>query len=329
MTSALPALDVPVLDVSSVLTGEAPDELAAAVRDACTSIGFLQIVGHGVPMDVLDAVYASMAALTRLPEANKASLLSPDGHPFRGWFGSRDEAGTLMRERIEVQHYDSAEQAIADGIDPKYADYFPRNVWPTEVSGFESTWRTCFDQMRHLGDRMMSLFASALALPADYFEPFLQRDVSCFAVNAYPAQARSAKTAGLRTLFKEHTDSGTLTLLHQRGGYAGLQIRLFDDSWHTVPVRPEAFVINLGDLMARWTNGQWLSTRHRVVAAADDASSRMSITTFHLPAVDTVIAPLSSCVGPEGPRFEAVTPYEWESAYLDKLYPERRLGKYV
>jgi isopenicillin N synthase-like dioxygenase len=317
--------DVPVLNVSPILSGDAPADLIAAVRDACTRVGFLQIIGHGIAPQVLDAVYASMQAATQLPDSTRLALASPDNHPFRGWFSAREKDGRLLRERIEVQRFDNAAEAIAAGVDPTYADYFPSNVWPSEVPGFETAVRTCFDQTRHLGDRIMSLFACALDLPADYFTPFLEHDVSCLAVNAYPAQpAASSANTGMRTLFKEHTDSGTLTLLHQRGGYDGLQIQLLDDSWITVPIRPDAFVINLGDLMARWTNGRWLSTRHRVVAAADDRSSRMSITTFHLPAVDAIIAPLASCIGPEGPKFEPVTPYVWEAAYLDRLYPERR-----
>ena len=307
---------VPLIDIGPLLKGgSVPGELVDAVHDACTRIGFLQLVGHGVRDDVLDAVYRSMNDLVRLPLDVKETLMSPTGHPFRGWSARRDATGQVQMERLQVCHFDSPDEARAAGIDPAYVDFFHPNVWPAQVPTVECAWRECFAATRLLGDRLMSLFARVLGVAPDVLSPRPHLDASCFAVNAYPAQPNSHGT-GIRVLAGEHTDSGTLTILHQRGDYDGLQIHLADDEWISVPARADAFVINLGDLMARWTNGRWLSTRHRVVAANDERSSRMSIATFYSPPVDTVIVPLANCVGTEGPAFEPITPYVWERQFL-------------
>ncbi len=311
--------EIPVIDISPVFEGDAPTELVDAIRKACTEIGFLQITGHGIPDDVLDRVYQSMEAVIGLPLDVKESLASPTGHPFRGLSAKQDDHGRVNVERLQVNHFDNADDAAGAGVDRAYGDYFHPNVWPAQVPDLEAAWRDCFSRTRQLGDTVMSLFASALDLPATFFAPMLSPDVSCFAVNAYPPQVPSAGDAP-RIIFREHSDSGTLTLLHQRGDYDGLQIQLLNGQWINVPVRPDAFVINIGDLMSRWTNGRWVSTRHRVVAAEDEHSSRMSITTFHLPAIDTVIEPLPACIGAEGPKYDTVTPYVWEAMFLSKTY---------
>jgi isopenicillin N synthase-like dioxygenase len=174
--------------------------------------------------------------------------------------------------------------------------------------------------MKRVGDALMELFARALGLSPGHFAPMLTHPVSDFAVNTYPAQPARVSADPLLT-FREHTDSGMLTVLHQRGDYAGLQVQGLDGDWVEVPVDPDALIINIGDLMSRWTNDRWPSTRHRVVAAPDATSTRASIATFHLPNVDAVIAPMEPFLGPDGPHYEPVTPYVWESMFLSRYRP--------
>jgi isopenicillin N synthase-like dioxygenase len=80
--------------------------------------------------------------------------------------------------------------------------------------------------------------------------------------------------------------------------------------------------------MAQWTYDRWAATRHRVVADRRDGSRRTSLTTFYLPGVDTLIAPLPQCFDGGGPHYEPVTPYEWEGRYLARQY-DRVDGNYV
>jgi isopenicillin N synthase-like dioxygenase len=123
-------------------------------------------------------------------------------------------------------------------------------------------------------------------------------------------------------LFAEHSDGNTLTILHQRGDYEGLQVQRLDGAgeWIAVPVRDDAFVINVGELMTHWTNDHWPATRHRVVAAADPDAARTTLTTFHMPALDAVVEPIARWVGADGPHYAPVNSYDWERSRIKNSY---------
>lgn len=301
---------IPVIDISP----EDRPAVADALGRACAGTGFVQITGHGVDLSLLDAVYATIDRLACLGPEEKASLVSPTGHQFRGLVGAKDPEGRTLVESLQVNVYDGPAEAQAAGVDGRYAGYFHPNVWP-DIPGFRDAWQACSESTRRLGARLMSLFALAIGLPEDHFAPLLELDVTQFGINWYPPQP-VVEDPRERILTRAHSDSGMLTILHQRGDYEGLQAMNVEGDWTDVPLLPDAFVINIGDLMHRWTNGRWPAVKHRVVAAPDPAHSRASIVTFYLPAVDTVVAPLPGMVGDEGPLFEPVMQYEWEARYL-------------
>jgi isopenicillin N synthase-like dioxygenase len=323
------SVEIPVLDIGPALTGEGTAAVVDALRHACVEVGFLQIVGHGVPRDLIDEVYSTAGLLRRLSPADKASLTSPTGHHFRGLVARRDDEGRPLVESLQVNTYDDADAAVADGVDPEYADYFHPNVWP-DIPGIRDAWVQCAAHTRSLGRSLIRLFALALALPEGHFDSYFANDVTQFGINWYPPQPVCADFGAEiepRVLQVAHADSGVLTVLHQRGDYEGLQVRTQAGSWANVPVLDDAFVVNIGELMSRWTNGRWPATVHRVVAGPDPNVSRTSVVTFVLPSVDTVIAPLPTTVGEDGSLYPPVTPYEWEVAYISRLGyqpPERR-----
>lgn len=309
---------IPVVDLSAYLAGGDPEPTVAAIRHACENVGFFQVVGHGVPQPLLDAVIDTMRQLVALPQPELDDLASPTGHPFRGVRTERLPDGEIRVHRLQVNAFDDAEQALGAGVPDEYADYFHPNVWPSQIPGLEEQWKTCFAATRSLGRSIMQLFALALELPGDFFDPSLELDVSTFSANHYPAQERLSTPEDPQVVFPAHTDSGVLTLVYQTGDYTGLQVFAEDKSWLDIPVVPGAFVVNIGDLMARWTNGRWTSTTHRVVAAYEPGQSRVSIPTFYLPAVDTVIEPLVEQLHGGLPKYEPVTPYEWEAIFLKR-----------
>jgi isopenicillin N synthase-like dioxygenase len=167
-----------------------------------------------------------------------------------------------------------------------------------------------------------------LGRPSGHFDRAMALGVHNFGVNWYPPQP-AGPSRPTRVLVP-HSDSGVLTLLHQRADYAGLEVQLRDGQWVQVPVRSDALVVNIGQLMARWTNGRWQATRHRVRAAEDPASSKTSIVTFLLPAVDAVVTPLTD--EDEPARYKPVLVYDWESVFLaelDVIKQQEGLGKRV
>ncbi|CAJ65123.1 MULTISPECIES: isopenicillin N synthase family dioxygenase [Frankia] len=328
---------IPVIDISPDVDSPAGAQVAAAIGRACREIGFFQVVGHGVPAAVIDSAYAAVARFLAWPTEEKARLEHP--HPFRGWSSHRRVGCDTDMQRFQACAVPSAAEAAALGVEERYLDYFQLCPWPDDVA-FQEAFSAHFAAVRAVGRTLMSYFAVTLGLPSDYFAPALRHDVSDMAANHYhradpadpadptdptgpadpiAADAHPVEAADLDTIdivLPEHADSGMLTLLHQRGDYDGLQVRLLDGEVLTVPVRDDALVVNVGLLMSRWTNDQFLATRHRVAVPPRPGMTRTSLTTFCYPAVDTVIEPLATCVGADGPHYGPVTPYGWEAQYL-------------
>jgi isopenicillin N synthase-like dioxygenase len=320
---------VPVIDLTHFIDGEgAPDATVKTIREACKNVGFFQVVGHGIDPALFQGVLSMMGALAGLPDDVLATLESPTGHPFRGVSTRRSDSGDVFVRRLQVNRFEDPAHAIAQGVPARYADYFHPNVWPDQIESLRETWEAFFSATRNLGRQIMSLLALALELPRDYFDAALQLDVSTMSANYYPAQEILSTPGNPKVILGEHEDSGVLTVLSQSGDYTGLQLKTVDGDWIDVPVVANSFVINIGDLLARWTNGKWTSTTHRVIAAEEPGQSRISVPTFYLPAIDTVIEPFPSCIGPEGPLYEPITPYDWEAEYFRKPNESAELGAY-
>jgi isopenicillin N synthase-like dioxygenase len=156
---------------------------------------------------------------------------------------------------------------------------FPARQFPTSPAGFEAAWTTYYDTLNNLARALLKSFALALELPEEnYFEKFVQHHASaCRALN-YPHLEGAEKPVPGQLRASAHTDYGTMTIL--RTDAPGLQVSKDkeDPDWVDVPFVPGAFIINLGDLMKRWTNDKWLSTLHRVVNPVEGAKEWTSHT---------------------------------------------------
>jgi isopenicillin N synthase-like dioxygenase len=317
--------EIAVIDIEGFLAGKDLVSAPKAVEEAASTIGFFEVVGHGVARQPIDDAYEAMAALSGLSPEAKAAFLS-EGHPYRGFHMNRDEHGVVRQERFLVSRFDDAASAIAAGVHPERADFFYANIWP-DLAGFRQAISGLFALTNGLAEKMMPLCAVALGLPQGFFDEMLAPNASTFAVNHYPAGGEPSTPTDPRVLFAEHSDGNTLTILHQRGTYEGLEVKPLDadGEWVRIPVVDDAFVINVGELMTRWTNDHWPATRHRVVASESSTDSRTTLTTFHLPALDAVVAPLEVCGGLEDPHYEPVTPYEWERQFMARNYRRQAL----
>jgi isopenicillin N synthase-like dioxygenase len=185
--------------------------------------------------------------------------------------------------------------------------------------------------MEGLSARLMSMFALGLGLPSDYFAGRIDSSPGALRAIDYPEQALPPEEGQLRA--GAHSDYGTLTILRQQVGRGGLQV--YDEaseSWVAVPAEEGAFVINIGDLMARWTNDRWTSTLHRVVnpdAGAAVSKRRQSMPFFHNANYSAVIEAIPTCVAPgERPKYPAVLagPHLAEKARLSVAAPAPRVG---
>ena len=315
---------VPTIDLGS--------PAVTAIGRACETVGFFQIVGHGIDHDVIDRAWAETRRFFDLPLAQRMAAAQRHPDDAYGYLPVELEAlarslgtdtgtpdlkqtfnvGPLVDPDDSVDPDGTGETAAGLGdvsVAPVAAWAFGPTPWPPALPSLEPAMRAYFDAMDELARRLLSLMAKALDQPPSFFEPFVDRAPGALRALDYPDLAGRTPAPGqLRA--GAHTDYGTLTILRQDDAPGGLEV--LDprtDSWTPVPATPDAFVVNLGDLMQRWTNDRWRSTLHRVVVppAGAGPSRRQSMAFFHNANVDARIEVIPSCVAPgDQPRHEPV-----------------------
>jgi isopenicillin N synthase-like dioxygenase len=297
---------VPVIDLTPAREGGLEDRqrVAALIDRACVEIGFFAVVGHGVPertgRDLREAAHAFFA----LPaEAKRRAAADPPGTP-RGYHAAGGEAlSTAMdeaappdlKEFYHVGPVDVGDDAYYTG--PKGRQFFLPNRWPEAPAGFRPAATAYYRAMHALVASLMRLTALALGVPERFFDDKVDRSIGTMRLNYYPRQEAAPLPGQLRA--GAHTDYGGLTILNGEDVPGGLQVRTRAGAWVDVRTPPEQLVVNIGDLLMRWTNDRWLSNLHRVVNPPFDAGrnrARLSIAFFNHPNWDVTI----ECLAPPG-----------------------------
>lgn len=291
--------------------------VAEALDAAATRVGFFQVVGHDVDPATIDAAWAAATALFDLPLADKLAVRIPPGDaygyaPFRAERLAASRGGDTppdLKETFSVGPFDPPAPGVIEA-DPAAAFVYSPNRWPIGVAGLEHAWEAYYRDMAALARRVLALMARSLGLPATHFEPFVDRHTSALRALRYPDLGGAPPEPGqLRA--GAHSDYGTLTLLRQDDAPGGLEVRGTDGAWHPVPAVPDAFVVNVGDALERWSNDRWRSTLHRVVVPPHGAGrdcTRQSLAFFHNANWDAVIECLPTCTDAEHPpRYPPVT----------------------
>ncbi|GAA0896744.1 isopenicillin N synthase family dioxygenase [Pseudonocardia zijingensis] len=306
---------LPLVSLSRALSSDSERRAEARAIDAANrTVGFLVLTDHGVAADLVDDLYRVTAEFFALPAEIKNRYVTANRAASRGYVPPKVRSLAATRERMDggdlVELFAAGLPHVPDDpyFSPEHAGInFRPNVWPAEIPRFRAVWETYYDAMQALAAQLMSLFATALDLPADFFDDKIDRHISNLFANHYPPILEQPAPGQIRV--GEHTDYGSLTLLHQRDEVGGLEVHV-GGRW--VPVEPMAgaYVVNIGDLMARWTNDRWISTLHRVQNPPPERLSmgRLSFPFFCQPNYDTVIEALPSCVGPaQPPRYPPIS----------------------
>ncbi len=164
----------------------------------------------------------------------------------------------------------------------------------------------------------MRLFALGLGVAENFFDAAVDRPISRLRIRNYPPPALPPRPGQIRA--GAHSDYGSLTILATENRPGGLQVCNAAGAWVDVPTIPGCFIVNIGDLMARWTNDAWVSTLHRVVnppEGAGEESRRISLVFFHNPNYDAPVACIPTCLSPgEAPKYETTT----SGAHLRRLF---------
>jgi isopenicillin N synthase-like dioxygenase len=277
------------------------DTPPAGIDAACRDIGFLVLRGHGVPAGLIARMHDVSGTFFRRPAAEKQRLRVTGGR-IHGWTGPSQSylSSTLgaataadWKEGFSIGPVDTPPDLTA-----REAPYFGRDLWPDQPEGFVETWSDYYRAMERLARDLMRLFARALGLPHTYFDSRIDRHITGLAVHHYPPQPVAPAPGQLRA--GAHTDFGSLTILHTGDNPGGLQVQDRDGAWRDVTAPADTFVINIGDLMAQWTNDRWVSTPHRVLNPPPERAHlpRQSITFFHQPNWHALVECLPGCGDP-------------------------------
>jgi isopenicillin N synthase-like dioxygenase len=299
-------LSVPTIDLAPYLEGtpRGKAKVAAEVGRACTDIGFLSIVGHGVPTNLIEGCYSVSKEFFDLPLAEKTKYDRPRPDWVRGYSMVGGEGLSYSLDKpappdlkesltigpVNVPEHDEYFHGAAAG------PHFAPNLWPERPPALKPTWIAYFKAMENLSAQLMRIFALSLDLPEHFFDDKIDKHISMFRVLNYPDQADEPLPDQLRA--GAHSDYGSLTIVRQEEAPGGLEVQNQDGEWVPVKPVPGGFVVNIGDLMMQWTNDLWRSTMHRVVNPPRDkalGSRRISLVFFHQPNYDAMVDCLESC----------------------------------
>ena len=313
--------EIPIIDAAGLAKGPGDTlaGLAKAFRRAYSETGFAYLVNHGVGQDLIQKVFTASSRFHALPLDVKNRVALNALH--RGFIAidTSTDVNSKLAAVVRPNQSESFMMMREDGPDApdvRAGAYLAGpNQWP-DLPGFRQDVTTYHDALSRLARRLMRV--AALAIGADPAEilPAFERPTTWLRLLHYPPHPPASPD----DLFGSapHTDFGCLTILAQ-DDVGGLQVRTPGGAWIDAPFLPGSFVVNVGDMLSRWSNGLLRSTPHRVINRS--GRQRYSCPFFYDPNVAIDIAPLASCVTPDRPaafapvNFGAFLAAELEAGY--------------
>ncbi|MGZ0190440.1 MAG: isopenicillin N synthase family dioxygenase [Alphaproteobacteria bacterium] len=304
-------MSVPTIDIGPYFDGDLAARRAVArqIGEACESIGFFSIVGAPVDQVLIDQAFATAAAFYDQSQAVKDRCRPENSAAARGYhkLGTKNLAKTLgynnppdLREQFYLGPLDDRSGQCERF--PDAAFLYAQNIWPETPVNYQPVFTEYYRTLERLSGNLMRLFALALDQPEPYFDDKIDEHFSTLPANDYPALDYEPLPDQVRC--GEHSDFGSLTILAVGDGESGLQVRTRQGDWIDATTDQGQFIVNIGDMMQRWTNDRWISNVHRVanVSSSDGPPTRrQSIGFFMHPNYDAEIACLPSCADAENP----------------------------
>jgi isopenicillin N synthase-like dioxygenase len=317
-----PTADLPILDLGRLEGDPAP--LAASLDEAFSRIGFCYFANTGIDQGLIEAAFAASRAFHALPMQAKQAIAINAQH--RGYMAPKtsvivtSSVATVTRPNISESFMLMHEVAPDD---PRFGtEVHGPNQWPAGLPGFRAAITAYDAAMRGFCLRLLPVLARALDLPADALAPHFARPTTFLRLLHYPPQPPDSPEDSFGSA--PHTDYGLLTVLAQDSS-GGLEVRRRDGVWLPAHPVPGTFVVNVADMLARWTNGRWQSTPHRVRNLS--GGDRYSMPYFFDMDMDSVVACLPSCTGPDNPPAHPPVRYgDYLMRRLDRNYAYRQQG---
>lgn len=318
-------MTLPIIDISDLAS---PDprirqQVGKALRTACLDSGFFYCTGHGVPRELMQHVMRQTKDFFDQPMSTKMAIEKSQSDCNRGY-------EVLGGQTLQQGGQPDQKEGFYMGVelpksDPRViAKRFNRgpNLWPENMPKFQSVLSDYFEKMTELGANLMRGIALSLTLPEDHFSAYDVDTLATLRLLHYPPQTPDKPEqhgAGA------HTDFGGLTILLQ-DDCGGLQVWDRDhETWLDALPLSGAFVVNLGDMIARWTNDQYQSTLHRVINTS--GRERYSVPFFYVGNPDFKVTCIESCLAEnDTPRYAPITVEEHLMSMYRKTYGEPEKG---
>ena len=266
--AAAAAARIPVIDYGPYFAGEpgALERLAEQVRHACENIGFLYVLNHDVPQEIIDRGFAASRRFHALPLEEKLKLRLNQNNIGYMPMNASVQAASQVHKATKPNQNESF--FISHDRGPDHPDVLAgtplrgRNQWPDGLPDLRADMMAYFRALGAMCDRMLPAFAVALDMPADFFAPYFANEghANLRFLHYPPQEDMSENTFGTAP----HTDNSFMTAL-ARTDVPGLAIRLPSGEWFPPPIIPGTFLVNLGNIMRRWSNDRFLSTPHGVI----------------------------------------------------------------
>ncbi|MEM9482630.1 MAG: 2-oxoglutarate and iron-dependent oxygenase domain-containing protein [Cyanobacteria bacterium P01_F01_bin.116] len=300
------SVKIPIIDFARFLTGNSAHrrQVAQEIFQACHKVGFLYLKNHGIPSAAIERAFLQSRIFFELPLIIKQQIAWSNEHSNRGYIG-------IERECLDETQAGDLKEAFNIGQEPSSAaDGFQSvtNRWPAGRPLLRQTINELFEHCSAAAEQIFQAFAYALSMPADYFVRRHQTHDYTLRLLHYPPIAAIPKPGQLRA--GAHSDYGSLTLLFQ-DNVGGLEVQNADGDWLPAPTVPNTLLINTGDLMQRWSNNEFRSTKHRVrlpevvqtacIGKDSPGEHRYSIAFFCQPDAYTNIVCLPTCHNEQNP----------------------------
>ena len=312
---------VPVIDVGPLFDGsaQAVHAVAAEIRCAAVEVGFFYVRGHNVPRGLMGTMLANARQFFALPEARKREIQVNAAH--RGYVPF---AQTTLGRAYKPDLKESLNFAFPFAPDDPYLKegkpLIGVNQWPAGEPELRRVAEAYYSGVFELGQRLLEGFALALDIDRTFFRDLYRHPLVRARLVHYPPQPHGDSDGQFGAA--PHTDWGCITVLWQ-DDVGGLQVRNRAGQWIDAPPIDGTFVINIGDMLERWSNDLFVSTPHRVINAS--GRERYSIPIFYDPDFETVVECLPNCSSKDNPpKYQQTVAGEYITAQYDKAYAYRR-----